>query len=158
MKRQSKGFTVLELTIIVGIIGLIFSIVFGSTSSTKKKSSQMVEKGMALSMIKRVFKAIQQEMKQSEEIIIPKINDNSKYLLLKSKSQIPVLLGFDLKTGLFKTKNGTKTLLVKTSQQKFDLSYIRFIAKSKSQVELYLKVRMKKPDGALVEFFDVFNL
>ncbi|MCJ8347170.1 hypothetical protein MJH12_16640 [bacterium] len=158
MMNTKKGFTVLELSIIVSIIAVIFVILFSSQSSIKKKSAFMVEKGMSLSMFKRISKAVQQEIKHSIEIVIPKVNEDSKFVLLKTDQEIPVLLGFDLKYGLFKTKNGKKRLLVRIKQKNFSVTYIKFVAKSKTQLEFYLKARMNQPDEALVEFFDVFNL
>ncbi|MCO4781067.1 MAG: type II secretion system protein [Candidatus Cloacimonetes bacterium] len=158
---NKKAFTMVEIAVSIGVMGIIFLLVANLRTSPAKMSKQSIEEIVAFSQGKRILKILTQEFKGAQKILYP-IKDKQKGNYCAIQKKDGQIFQFYLNSAnTFVSKNLSSSdkkevSLVRQNNPKVQLDTFIIVNNANKGIDVYLKYK-KLVKSKQENFFELFD-
>lgn len=158
---NQKAFTMVEIAVSIGVLGIIFLLVGNLRTSPAKMSKQSIEEVMAFSQGKRILKILTQEFKSAQKIVFPAIDkQRGNYCAIQMKDG-QVFQFYLNSANTFVSKNLSSSdkkevAHVRQNNPKIQLDTFLVVNNANKGIDIYLKYTklVKSKQESFFELFD----
>jgi hypothetical protein len=158
---NKKAFTMVEMAVSIGVMGIIFLLIANLRTSPAKMSKQSIEEVIAFSQGKRILKILTQEFKSAQKIIYPmKDKQKGNYCAIQMKDG--QIFQFYLNSdNTFVSKNLSslnkkEVPHVRQNNPKVQLATFTIVNNANKGIDVYLKYT-KLIKSKQENFFELFD-
>lgn len=158
---NKKAFTLVEIAVCIGVLGIIFLLITNLRTSPAKKSTQSIEEVMAFAQGKRILKILTQEFKSAQKIVYPsKDKQKGNYCAIQMKDG-QVFQFYLNSVNTFVSKNLSSSdkkevSHVRQNNPKIQLDDFIVVNNSNKGIDIYLKYK-KLVQSKQENFFELFD-